>query len=154
MSIWRYFVSISSALVEISIGLSLLFSILLSLVVPSISLLHITILFAVGPWGSNRFHGIWLWNFFCAIMSPILFYNIDSVSYNYVFEAFGQRDYTVILFWFVFGFAPFLSYASLWNPQWSFQMHSCNFPEMYCRLFFIFYFIAFYFPDVTHKLEA
>lgn len=128
---WKYFISISSALIEILIGIFLLFSIQLRIVSITVALLHLGILVAIGPWGSNRFHGIWLWNIFCALISPLLFYNFNTISYAYMMDELKFGNFLICFFWFLFGFAPLLSYVSLWNPQWSFQMHSCNFPEMY-----------------------
>jgi hypothetical protein len=92
------------------------------------------------------------------LISPILFFHSTETIQEYsdgeiqisIIEPLYQFIYTqlnegyllninyliLLLFLFVFGFAPFLSYFSLWNPQWSFQMHSCNFPDMYVNYSF------------------
>lgn len=127
--------SVSSAIVEILISLGLLFESTQYIAVLVGLMIHVIILLAVGPLGSNDYHGIWAWNVYCMATLWILFIQIpvtDSLWYE-INSLLAVGSIPIWISFIFFALCPLLSWFELWHPQLSFQMHSSNFPEIRLR---------------------
>lgn len=130
------FMAVTVALTETSFGIFLMFHQLSPYVSLLVVLMHVIILLAIGPLGCNSFFGVWPWNGYCMINVIFLFYSPGDVNlFDLVFESLvtGSKPLTWFSLFF-FGFLPILSFADLFHPQFSFQMHSGNFPSFQLEL--------------------
>jgi hypothetical protein len=127
--------SISSAMVEVFIGLGLLFSSTQVIAAIFGLMTHVVILLAVGPLGSNDYHGIWAWNVYCMVMLWAIFIQIPSengllVDVSYEMASARVSTWVAVI---LLAVCPAFSWFELWHAQLSFQLHSNNFPEIRIR---------------------
>lgn len=126
--------SLSSALVEVVIGIGLLFESTQFYAAALGLCTHILILLAVGPLGSNAYQGIWAWNIYCMVTLIIQFMLLPPQSlWEEVFTRLVALEMSVWFSVIFFAICPSLSWFELWHPQLSFQLHSNNFPEIGIR---------------------
>jgi uncharacterized membrane protein YphA (DoxX/SURF4 family) len=120
-------------------------------------LLHVVILVAVGPLGSNSFQPIWPWNVLCIILLFHLFIHERNEDFVGIpdLNSSSLENFVLSIEIGLFVFAPILSWFERWPPNLSFQMHSYNFANVrmhICGEEFPLYGIALYYqtqPSLT-----
>ena len=117
--------AIGSALLEIAIGLGLLFRKTSNASFYVAVLFHLFILLALGPLGHDWNRVVWPWNICQVLLLYILFYK-NQFSTSSLFEF--KRPYTLLTL-ALFTIAPAFNIVHLWPDQLSFKMYSGAYAE-------------------------
>lgn len=108
---------------ESGIGIFLLFKKTRNYAVIAAIGLHVTILFALGPFGHNYAFSIWPWNVAMIFLVYILFWKNGTAWKNIVWtKNFAFQKIILVLF----GILPLLSFFNAWDSYLSFSMYAGN----------------------------
>ena len=110
-----------AAFTEGAIGVMLLFPRTRRLAVVLLTLLHLTILFCLGPLGHSRAIAVWPWNILMMIVSFLLFWNEKDRSAKEILTPLFPLKWCISFLVFI---APALWYVGYWNTHMSFHMYT------------------------------
>ncbi len=88
--------------------------------------MHLLILYALGPLGTNYNAVVWPWNILMAILLYIIFIKQDILPLN-ITALWQGWNKMVLLFWGIF---PALNYAGCWDSYLSSRLYSGELPQM------------------------
>jgi len=118
-------VAILSALIEIGIGVGLLFTKSRNLALMMALFMHLLILLILGPLGANENEVIWPWNIAMIFLALLLFWSEPYLSF---FQTWKSSHLTKIIF-LLWGIMPLGNVFNMWDEQLSFKMYSGSNPE-------------------------
>ena len=116
---------IVAPLIELSIGLGLIFKRTRKFALVAVLAMHASIFLLIGPVRGNWNDSAWAWNLGSALIVFVLFFRADDIPARAI--AFNDKfwGYWVVLLFF--GFLPALSLFNLWDSPLSFDVYSGNY---------------------------
>jgi hypothetical protein len=115
---------------EVAIGLGLLVRPLRKPAVVAAILMHVFILFSIGPWGHDYNSVVWPWNVAMVAFDVILFWRApDNPSFLAVVKPGGSTFRAVVLV--LFAFMPALNFVGAWDSYLSASLYSGSTEEEY-----------------------
>ncbi len=119
------FLAITSALLQIGLGLGLIFSKTRKAIFYVAVLLHLFILLALGPLGHDWNQVVWPWNICWILLLYFLFFK-DHFFYKSLVNMTRPISYLTFA---LFALLPALNIVHLWPDQLSFKMYSGAYSE-------------------------
>lgn len=111
---------------ECSLGLLLLVPWMRLLIVPLVVVMHLGLLFCLGPLGHDWNSIVWPWNAALAVLVVVLFARTPDVPARRVLWPESWVGRGVLL---LFGVIPALSFVGWWDPYLSMALYSGNTPK-------------------------
>jgi uncharacterized membrane protein YphA (DoxX/SURF4 family) len=111
-------------LIEIGAGIALFITPIRKFAVCLILLMHLFILFVVGPFGHNYNPVIWPWNIAMIIFVVILFYNKEDFNFGLIRSMFHYHSLKIVTILFVL--MPLFNFFNLWDSYLSHNLYSGN----------------------------
>src|SRR6185437_1806842 len=108
---------------EASIGVALLARRFRPAALVAAIVMHIFVLWAIGPWGNNYNPVVWPWNLAMIAFLTILFRRTKSAPADIVWTRNFAFQRIVLL---LFAIAPALSFFNLWDAYLSFAFYAGN----------------------------
>lgn len=118
-----YSLGVLAPLVEVAIGAGLLFRKTRTISVIGAVLMHLFILYLIGPFGHNTNSVVWPWNIVMVLFSIILFWRMQGSAKEIVWIKTSILQKIIFLF---FGILPALSFIGLWDSYLSMALYSSN----------------------------
>ena len=111
-------------LIESAAGVALFIKPIQKKAVVLILLMHLFILFVIGPLGHNYNPVVWPWN--CAMMSlvVILFYRNDHFNFSSIKSAWSYHSIKIVFVIFIM--LPLFNFFNLWDSYLSHNLYSGN----------------------------
>lgn len=120
-----------AAVAESSFGLALLESATRPFAVVCIVLMHLFILWRLGPFGYGKNSAVWPWNVAMIVLVPLLFWRVKAFKLVELVRPANWYHAVVLLLFFVL---PWLSFFGLWDHYLSASLYSDAAPRAYVRV--------------------
>jgi hypothetical protein len=111
-------------IIETLTGIALFFSPVKKVAVVLLLLMHLFILFVLGPFGHNYNPVVWPWNIAMMGISFILFFNNESISISQIMET--MRYHSLKIVFVLFLMLPLFNFVNLWDSYLSHNLYSGN----------------------------
>ena len=111
-------------LIEAGVGIALFIKPVQKTAVVLISLMHLFILFVVGPLGHNYNPVIWPWNLAMICIVFVLFFNNKNFDLDYLRNMFRYHSLKIATILFVL--MPLFNFFNLWDSYLSLNLYSGN----------------------------
>ena len=111
-------------IIETLTGIALFFSPVKKVAVVLLLLMHLFILFVLGPFGHNYNPVVWPWNIAMMGISFILFFNNESISISQIMETLRYHSLKIVFALFLM--LPLFNFVNLWDSYLSHNLYSGN----------------------------
>ena len=118
------FLGYSFPLIEMATGICLLINSLQRLAVISVVIMHVFILYSLGPLGHNYNPVVWPWNIAMVIFALILFNNEESFTVTDIRNSFHFHSSKIVLVLFLL--MPLFNFFNCWDSYLSHNLYSGN----------------------------
>lgn len=118
-----YSIGVCAPIIEIAIGIGLLFKKTRTIAVISAVMMHLFILFFLGPLGHNTNSVVWPWNIAMIVFVVTLFWRTDKSFKDSIRIPDTLLQKLVLIF---FGILPAFSFINLWDSYLSMSLYSAN----------------------------
>lgn len=109
---------------EVGVGIGLLMQTYRNKAVVLAVLLHLLLLFLLGPFGHNWNSVVWPWNVAMALSVVLLFWKSEQLSFKDIVLTKNSWLHRVVLV--LFGILPLLNFVNLWDAYLSSALYSGN----------------------------
>jgi len=118
---------IIAPLVEIEIGIALLFKKTRNAALIEALFMHAALFFLIGPWRNPWNAGAWAWNLASGFIVFILFFRTENIAAKeIIFPKHGEKYFAYGAAMIFFGILPGLNFINIWDSSASFNVYSGN----------------------------